>query len=220
MEAAGLTLAIFTLSTKAAQFVWKAYDAYNSVERDEFLLKLDMEKHKFSEWVRSRRFTSRRALEHRMRMMDKTKIKQHDTIAEISAAEQQLLKIPGSSISRNSSTLSVDTMSSATSSVKPPCTASFRREHSQITHGCELEEAELCGGGMVSGEKVQCTCGEAWSAEHVVFRCTELERPQRKDKDGAHVSWQSWKDLEEKGWKQEGAEGNPVEYWFACLDLG
>ncbi|KAF8463325.1 hypothetical protein BDZ91DRAFT_796479 [Kalaharituber pfeilii] len=41
---------------------------------------------------------------------------------------------------------------------------------------------------MVSGEEVQCTCGEAWSAEHVVFRCTELERPQRKGKDGAHVT--------------------------------
>ncbi|KAF8445149.1 hypothetical protein BDZ91DRAFT_853765 [Kalaharituber pfeilii] len=59
---------------------------------------------------------------------------------------------------------------------------------------------------MVSGEEVQCTCGEAWSAEHVVFRCTELERPQRKNKNGAHVTWQSWEDLEEKGWKQEGVE--------------
>ncbi|KAF8453405.1 hypothetical protein BDZ91DRAFT_853215 [Kalaharituber pfeilii] len=73
---------------------------------------------------------------------------------------------------------------------------------------------------MVSGEEVQCTCGEAWSAEHVVFRCTELVRPQRKNKNGAHVTWQSWEDLEEKGWKQEGVEGDPVEYWFACLDLG
>ncbi|KAF8459733.1 hypothetical protein BDZ91DRAFT_799654 [Kalaharituber pfeilii] len=65
---------------------------------------------------------------------------------------------------------------------------------------------------MVSGEEVQCTCGEAWSAEHVVFRCTELERPQRKDKDGAHVTWQSWEDLEEKGWKQEGPSLLIFEY--------
>ncbi|KAF8470033.1 hypothetical protein BDZ91DRAFT_792060 [Kalaharituber pfeilii] len=152
---AGLILAIFTLSTKAAQAVCKAYDAYNSVERDEFLLKLDMEKHKFSEWVRSRRFTSKRALEHRIRTAaDKTTIQDQYLLAcrlilqvistlqviatildkvttspKSGQRNKQSLKIPGVSASRSSSTLSVDTTlpGTAAGSVKSQYVASARK---------------------------------------------------------------------------------------------
>ncbi|KAF8460742.1 hypothetical protein BDZ91DRAFT_798617 [Kalaharituber pfeilii] len=72
----------------------------------------------------------------------------------------------------------------------------------------------------ISGEEARCTCGEAWSAEHVVFEYGELERPKSKKENGELVTWQFWEDLEGDRVEVGGVEGNPVEVWFTSLDLG
>lgn len=78
LEIAGFILTICPLALKATQLALRVFDLYPSEEeyRDNLLV-LDVQKNSFSTWVRSRRFTSQRALQYRLRSTGSQETREH-----------------------------------------------------------------------------------------------------------------------------------------------